>query len=488
MAVIDIDTLTFGYEGTGDYVFENFSVRLDTGWRLGLVGRNGRGKTTLLKLLAGRLPYRGRIAADCRFVSFPFDVPDGAPVEDVGACVGGEEWRFLHELDLLGASGLLGRTFDTLSPGERTRVMLAALFAAEDGFPLIDEPTNHLDADGRRAAAAYLRKKAGFILVSHDRAFLDQCVDHILALNPTGAEIVRGDFSAWYANKTARDQFEAARNERLEGEIERLETAARRTADWSDRVEATKYGARNSGLRVDRGYVGRKAAKMMKRATAVENRRQKAVEEKSALLHDVEFTTPIKLMPLEYRAPVLVFARDVYALYEGRPSGVPATFELKRGERLRLVGGNGSGKSSLVKLVAGVLDEHAGELRIGSGLKISYVPQVAAGLCGTVAELAEARGIEPALAVGMLYRLGVERAALSNRAETFSEGQKKKVLLALSLCERADLYVWDEPLNYLDVIARMQIEEAVQTYRPAMLFVEHDEAAAARLATTQLEL
>lgn len=125
---------------------------------------------------------------------------------------------------------------------------------------LIDEPTNHLDASARERVSAYLAKKKGFILVSHDRRFLDGCVDHILSINKTNIEVQSGNFSSWMENFQRQQAFEAAKNERLKKEIGRLKKAAKQSSTWSDKVEASKVGA------ADKGYVGHKAAKMMKRA------------------------------------------------------------------------------------------------------------------------------------------------------------------------------------------------------------------------------
>ena len=148
----------------------------------------------------------------------------------------------------------------------------------------------------RSLVSRYLRElDRGFLLVSHDRAFLDGCTDHILALNQTGPELVRGTFTSWFRDKEDRDRGELARNEKLKGEIRRLEQAARRTSDWSDKVERTKYGSKNSGLRPDRGFIGHKSAKMMQRAKNIESRQQNAIQEKAGLLQDVERADSLKL-------------------------------------------------------------------------------------------------------------------------------------------------------------------------------------------------
>ena len=214
MALIDISRLSFTYEGSYDPVFQDLSLQLDTNWRLGLIGRNGRGKTTLLRLLMGQEIYRGTISSPVAFDYFPFSVPDGARTgEEVAEALhpGLERWRLLRELHLLDLDeGVLYRPFGTLSNGEQTRFLLALLFLGDHRFLLIDEPTNHLDLAGRDLAANYLAGKRGFILVSHDRAFLDRCVDHVLVFNRTGMEVHKGNFSSWWENKARRDQFERA--------------------------------------------------------------------------------------------------------------------------------------------------------------------------------------------------------------------------------------------------------------------------------------
>ena len=322
MSIIAISNLTFAYDGSYDNIFENVSFQLDTDWKLGFTGRNGRGKTTFLKLLLGEYPYGGKITANVTFDYFPFPVPDrDRPTAEVVASIVPDcpEWQILRELKLLAVrEDALGRPFRTLSGGEQTKVLLAALFLKDSGFLLIDEPTDHLDMDTRQLVGAYLNTKKGFILVSHDRAFLDSCIDHILSVNKAKIDVQKGNFSSWWHNKQLEDDFELSANEKLKSEIVRLEEAARRTSGWSEAVEATKKGTRNSGLRPDRGYIGHKSAKMMKRAKSIEGRRQDAVEEKSALLKNIETAEPLKISPLDYFSDRLVELEDVRILYDGK--------------------------------------------------------------------------------------------------------------------------------------------------------------------------
>ena len=492
MSQITIQNLHFTYDGDHTPVFEGLDLQLDTGWKLGLVGRNGRGKTTLLRLLAGELEGRGTVSLRQPCLRWPKPAADpsrrtldilleGVPPED--------EWKIYRELSLLGLSEeILDRPFATLSGGEQTRALLAALFLDEGAYPMIDEPTNHLDGPGRALVAGYLKSlDRGFLLVSHDRAFLDGCVDHILALNPTGPELVRGTFSSWFQDKEDRDRGEAARNEKLKGEIRRLEQAAKRTSGWSDKVERTKHATKNSGLRPDRGFIGHKSAKMMQRAKNIEDRQQRAIREKSALLKDIERADSLKLAPLVYHSDRLLEGRELAISYPGMDRK-PVSFTLRQGDRLCLDGGNGSGKTSLLRLVLGEQAPHTGTLFRASGLEISYVPQRADHLRGNPVAWAEGQGIDVTLFLTILRKLDFSRALFERDMGEYSAGQQKKVLLAASLCQSAHLYVWDEPLNYIDLFSRMQIEELLLQYRPTLLFVEHDRVFRKKIATKVVEL
>lgn len=488
MSMIKIENLSFSYPGSYDSIFENANFVIDTDWRLGFVGRNGRGKTTLLKLLMGEYEYSGRIISSVQFDYFPYPLLDKTLItNEIFAQIAprAEEWELMRELSNLEVEpDALYRPFETLSNGEQTKVLLAALFCNEGHFLLIDEPTNHLDARARELVSAYLRRKKGFILVSHDRSFLDGCVDHILSINRANIEVQSGSFSSWFYNFQSRQETELARNEQLKKDISRLKQAARRSADWSDRVEASKFGSAVP----DRGFVGHKAAKMMKRSKAIEARQRQAVEEKSALLKNLETAESLKLFPLSYRSETLISAAGLSLGYDGRAICPPLSFSVKRGERLALDGKNGSGKSSLLKLIAGESIEHSGKLLIGSGLVISYVPQDTRHLRGTLADYAAQRELDESLFKAILRKMGLEQTHFEKDIREFSEGQKKKVLLAMSLCQRAHLYLWDEPLNYIDIYSRIQIEQLLRDFSPTMIFVEHDSAFRENIATGVIRL
>lgn len=214
MSKIEIKQLTFGYDNQGTLLFDQANLNFDTSWKLGLIGRNGRGKTTLLNILQNKLSYSGQINHQLEFLYFPQPIKDKKQLtfyvlQEISDF---EQWEIERELNLLNVDPqILWRQFETLSGGEQTKVLLALLFIDDQHFPLIDEPTNHLDIAGRKQVAEYLKKKRqGFIVVSHDRSFVDDVVDHVLSIEKSQLELYQGNFSVYEEQKKIKDEFELA--------------------------------------------------------------------------------------------------------------------------------------------------------------------------------------------------------------------------------------------------------------------------------------
>lgn len=504
MSQISVNNLTFSYEGSFDSIFENVSFSIDTDWKLGFIGRNGKGKTTFLRLLLGKYSYQGSITKNAVFDYFPYAVtktqaqlPASAFIGDLKA--GCEEWRVICELAQLNENAeILHRPYRTLSFGEQTKILLAVLFSGENDFLLIDEPTNHLDCDARELVKSYLSSKRGFILVSHDRDLLDACTDHVLVLNRQTIEVQSGTFSSWWENKQRKDQFDIAENEKHLQEIQKLKKAAKRTADWANKNESTKIGFDPLKEHATRAYIGAKTKKMQSRVTQMAKRIDREIGEKEGLLKDLEKTVDLKLAPLSHHKETLVAIRDYSVQYEGAAHPVFAglTCSIRQGDRIALHGKNGCGKSTLIKMIlkkAGISSDtlpvsETGVCETASGLIISYINQDTAGLKGSIPAFCTKRHLDHTLFCSLLRQLDFERVQFSKNMENYSEGQKKKVLLAASLLVPAHLYIWDEPLNYIDVFSRMQIEKLLLEYRPTLLFVEHDVRFREKIATGTVTL
>lgn len=514
MSLLQVNELTFCYEGSFDNIFEEVSFSIDTDWKLGFVGRNGKGKTTFLNLLLGKYDYQGSISTDKHFDYFPYQMGEEELNKTVDELAynwkpGVEGWKVVCELNRMEVDPeILYRPVRTLSHGERTKAMLAVLFSGDNEFLLIDEPTNHLDMEGREIIKRYLGEKQGFILVSHDRDLLDAVTDHCLVLNRSTIEVCSGNFSTWWENKERADAFALAENEKRLKEIGRLKASADRAGRWADKNEATKIGfdpiKEHDRNIATRAYIGAKTKKMQSRVKNFEKRIDREIEEKEGLLQDIEKVDDLKLMPLTHHKKCLVECKDFSVRYADSEVNTfeGMSFQLMQGDILFLSGDNGCGKSSLIKAILNIADpegklhdENAknsmitgGMLEIASGLVISYVNQSATDLLGSLKDYAKRRELDYSLFLTLLRKLDMNRVQFEKNIEDYSEGQKKKVLLAASLLTPAHLYIWDEPLNYIDVFSRMQIEKLIETYKPTMIVVEHDVRFREKLATKEIKM
>lgn len=509
MAKIQVNDLTFSYESSFDPIFEHVSFTIDTSWKLGFIGRNGKGKTTFLNLLLGKYEYSGSISCDVPCDYFPYKISS----EDLDKTAdelmedwkpGVESWRVMCEIaDLDVDAELLYRPLRTLSFGEKTKVMLAVLFAGENDFLLIDEPTNHLDKEAREIVKTYLAKKKGFILVSHDRDLLDACVDHVLVLQRSSIDVQSGNFSSWWENKERADAFAKAENEKHMKEIGRLKGTMQQSQSWATKGENTKIGydpiKEHDRTKNARTYISSKTKKMEARVKVFEQRMEKQIAEKEGLLNDVEQIRDLRLSPMKHFRDRVVETRDLSIKYidAEKPVFSGLTFDIRNGERVFLQGKNGCGKTSLIKAILSSADESGkeernfsieGTLLTAPHLKISYINQDTSHLHGDLRMHAFENGVDYSLFLAVLRQLALEQAQFEKNIEDFSEGQKKKVLIATSLLTPAHLYIWDEPLNYVDVFSRMQLEKLISEYQPTMLIVEHDVRFREKMATKSILL
>lgn len=476
---ITIKNMSFSYDQLEEPLFKNITLHIDENWCLGLVARNGRGKTTFLNILQGNLsPYEGSIETTAPFMYFPQHVED--PTLLAFDALTNEQttplWKVEKELQLLHVDpALLWQPYEQLSGGEQTKIGLAILFSEERRFLLLDEPTNHLDLEGRKNVAAYLQRKKGYIVVSHDEHFLEQTTDHILAIERQQLYVYNSKISVYRHEKMLRDQMEIKQNKTLHAEIGRLKQTAKEKKNWADEKEKPS-GNDPFGNAI--------AKRMNKRAKAIETRIQAQIEQKEALLHNVERVKALSIHPLTSHRNPIMRLKDATLCIGGKPLFEPLTFDLYQGDRIALVGPNGSGKTTLLHyLYSGAFDgEVIGEMDVAKNLTKSYLPQLLQQK-GTLEAYAKTHNIEFSLFLNQLRIFGFERDVFQIPIEKMSSGQRKKVAFASSLCEEAECYLWDEPLNYLDIYNYEQIKTVCQTYNPTLLFVEHDETFIKDVAT-----
>ncbi len=513
-----LETINFTYEGSIMPIFTDLTLSIDTSWKLGIIGRNGRGKTTLLKILSGKLaPQSGGVHLPERVSIFPVAVtsPEESVlnvakdligpirqleeeldrvVEDTseaGIAYYGdvleafEELRgytieslIEKELRLLGMEpALLNQPFCALSGGEKTKVQIAALFLKPQNYLLIDEPTNHLDIEGRAELAAYLQSKSGFAVVSHDQALIDACCDHILEVNQGGVRVEKGNFSSWDTNKRQKDAAELQKKEKLEKEVRQLERASKQAMGFSHSKEKEKIGG------FDKGFIGARAARLMKRAKNLEKRKMQKLDEARSLLKEYERIRTLELKQAELSTETYVRFQKISFSYNDYPVLNEFDFEVHRGERIWLRGENGSGKSTLLKLLSQELQIQSGYESRAIDLRTAIAYQDMPVRAGTVEAYIEMYKTDKTAFIRMLDYFNMSVDYVERRIETLSDGERKKLDLARVFASDAPLYIWDEPLNYMDYHFRIQLEEAVLKYKPTVIFVEHDRLFGEKIAT-----
>ena len=434
----------------GRPLFDELSLTLQTGDRLGVVGLNGTGKSTLLRVLAGTLEPEGGSVRTGRDVRIGFlDQRPQLPAGTVRAAVG-TGWEAAAVLEHLGMGPMHDADIATLSGGQAKRVALARLLVEESDLLVLDEPTNHLDIEAITWLEERLaRHRGGLVLVTHDRHVLDRVTTRVLELDRGKGYVHDGGYASY-----------------LEARAEREERAA--VAESVRRNLATKELA---WLRRGAPARTRKPKARIESATALVNGRPQAAARPGEL--DLQFGTPrlgdkvVELQGVGHRwgaAP---------PLFEG------VDLALDPRERLGVLGPNGSGKSTLLDLIAGRTEPTAGTVEHGTTVRLGYYDQ-------TGAELDPAQRVRDAVAgphrppsveeATLLERFWFDRDAQFAPIGTLSGGERRRLQLLLVLAERPNVLLLDEPTNDLDLDTLRVLEDFLEDWPGALITVSHDRA------------
>ena len=512
MAEITISAVTKSF-AQDRVVLDHVSFQVDAGERVGLLGGNGAGKTTLLKILTGEVQpdsgsasvARGRrmgyVAQLNRFSSENTveDVLAGAYARvreisrqldqahaDMSAlspaqydalerefqALGGYDWQ--TDLNKIAAGLQIGpdmrtRRFSELSGGEQTRVCLARLIMEKTDVLLLDEPTNHLDMASLEWLEDYLvHFKGAVLVVSHDRYFLDVVVDRIVELENGRAEFYSGNYSFYAREKEIRYQQRMLQYEKEQAKIKQLEFQIARLKAW--------------GSVYDNPALHKRAASMEKR---IERTRQTDRPTRESRL-EMDFSSEA------FRADRVLRVENLAKAYDGRTLFSGVTAEIRGGEeKVALLGGNGAGKATFLKILLGQEAADAGSAVFGPSVKVAYLPQVVTfehperTLYDT---LLYEGGCDPQQARD---RLGAFRFRGEDQFKTVSQlsgGERARLRLCLIMLSRANLLILDEPTNHLDLASREWIEEAVSHFQGTLLFVSHDRYFVRRFANRVWEI
>jgi len=465
-------------------LFENISLGISEGERLGLIGPNGSGKSTLLKILSGRMePDSGTVSlrrnTRVGYVPQESDFPAGQTVAEVMTeALAGER---LDELERAGRINLwLGRAgftdptvrADSLSGGWRRRLAIAREFALAPEVLFLDEPTNHLDLEGilwleKQLAAAPFAS----VVVSHDRYFLDNVVNVMVEIDkvyPEGLFRVAGNYSAFLERKSEFLQAQSSRQESLSNIV-------RREVEWLRRGAKARTG--KSKARID------EAGRLMKDLSDLEMRSAKAVTQ-------IDFTAT------DRRTKRLVSVESITRELGGRNLFRDLSFVLSPGTRLGLLGRNGTGKTTLLRLLAGEQEPDAGRIERAAALRIVYFDQAREQLdrSQTLRQGLGAHGDHviyqdrPIHVAGWAKRFLFDSTQLDRPIASLSGGEQARVLIARLMLRPADLLLLDEPTNDLDISTLEVLEESLSEFPGALVLVTHDRFLLDRVSNAVLGL
>jgi ATPase subunit of ABC transporter with duplicated ATPase domains len=485
--------MTFRHPAMPDDLFSDVTFDISPGDRIALVGPNGTGKTTLLKLMTGALePTEGALVRRRGLLIATMEQVSEAPADRIlldhvaAAEPDGAEWRAAMVLEGLGLPAEIhDAPWGTLSAGQRSRAMLAALLVAPADLLLLDEPTNHLDADGRAWLEAWLPgQDAAILLVSHDRAFLEATAQRTFELRRGLLTVHEGGYDFYRGAKAlAERQAWSA----YEGQQRRHEAASRAADKRTALARGVSKAPDNPGLG-DKAFYKAKAAKIEKTAKMLKARAEREPEAPKPVLDDAipvfdwDFVRRSGELPLAVRG--LAKAYGDRRLFEG------LGFELGRGERLAVLGPNGAGKSTLVRMLMGHVAPDAGSVVWGHGAQPGWFGQEAEQLDLEASALDNLLAVRPDPARARLLlaclRLRGERAFQA--VGRMSAGERAKVALAMLLLSGANVLLLDEPTNHLDLDTREAIEATLATYPGTIVLVSHDQRFVEAIATRTLTL
>jgi len=510
MIDISVSGLVKEFE-VGKKILDGLTFQVDAGERVGLLGPNGCGKTTFLRILTGEVhPDEGDIvvAPNKRMglISQIPVYPAGYTVEDVldtafaplhemeaemtrlsqRMAEGESDSALLSRYDKLSAAFQVGggyetdtnknkvcnglsipqdmreRPFDMLSGGEKTRVNLARLILEDTDILLLDEPTNHLDLRATEWLEEYLDRFKGTVLaVSHDRYFLDKVVRRVVEIQEGKAEFYSGNYSFYAVEKERRYDEKLRQYEKEQAKIQQLEKAAEQLRIWA--------------------YSGND--KIFKRAQSMEKRIER-IRQTDKPRKDRKMA--VRFGEREFRGDEVLSIKNLGKSFGERTLFADVNLEVEGGERIALLGDNGTGKSTLIKIIMGEEEPEVGKLRKGPTVKVGYLPQII-----------HFDHPERTLVDTMLYDLDCTAQTARNRLAAFkfrgedvfkpvsalSGGEQSRLRLCMLMDSKINLLILDEPTNHLDIQSREWIEEAVEDYEGNLLFVSHDRYFIDRFAT-----
>ncbi len=483
----------------GEYLLDGLTFDIQQGERVAILGRNGCGKTTLFNILTGQMEYDGgevyvNPAKKLGLISQIPQFPDGYLVEDVlrsayrdvlnakrrmesleAAMAEGATGELLSEYDTLVSryeagggyemdvevdkvcNGLgishqqRGQEFASLSGGEKTRVNLARLLLEKTDILLLDEPTNHLDLSSVEWLEGYINSFKGTVLaISHDRYFLDKVAQRVIEITDGHAEFYSGNYSFYMEEKQARFDLQMKQYEQEQAKLKQLGYTVERMKGW---------GINNRTL--------------YRRAMSIQHRMERI---KKTEKPKTEKTMKASFGEKDFSGDVVFKLKNVSKAFDGRTLFSDVTLNVEGGERIAIVGDNGTGKTTFLKCLLGE-ENCAGKIQFGPTVKWAYLPQLISfehperSLYDTM--LYE-KNCSPQVARDRLGAFLFQGEDVFKKVGELSGGERNRLRLCMLMDEKINLLILDEPTNHLDIASREWVEAAIEEFEGALLFVSHD--------------
>lgn len=478
-------------------VLRAIDLDISNGDRIGLVGRNGTGKTTLANIISGRLKGEngtiiwGKQSLSIAYLKQADDYSNDRGRTEEYYPLWVEQMKLSNQLGIKPFFSGEERKFASLSGGEKTRMNLAQIWAARPDLLILDEPTNNLDIQGMEWLVAELEKYRGAaLIISHDRYFLDQTVKRIAEIEDGVINHYSGNYTYYRAEKERRYENRLHQYEAQEKAKQRIADNIEQLAGWSAKAhrESRRKAAGNGAKMGVKEYFRAKAKK-----------RDKSIKSKIKQLQKIEvqgISKPVDESQVKFGFAEaqrggrrVLEARDISKSFGSKLVFGSSSFYLKRGEKVGVFGSNGCGKTTLIKTILGEEKLTAGEIFLSPGLKIGYLDQELADLDGehTIAEILDIEKVKNrGMIVTLLVNMGFSERMLYQTVNTLSMGERKKLKLAQIVLQENDLLILDEPGNHLDLFSREELEETLKTYNGTVILVSHDRYMLQQICATHL--
>ncbi len=535
MLLVQMQNINFRYENKPESIFDNLSLDIYDSCKVGLIGRNGVGKSTLVKLIleeitpnqgfvhkkddleVGYLPQEIRYDEEQLVSEYFWSI--NSKLDSVMCKLKDQSKLSQHELvELLGeyddlqgyvfeieiekhitlfdlSESILNRNIGSLSGGEKTKIALIRILLSNPSMILLDEPTNHLDINTLQWLEVFLQNlKIPFLIISHDRKFLDNCVNEIWEIESKEINRYSGNYSFYRECKDQDFQSKMHNFESQKKKINKLKKALIKRKSWSFQHQGQTGTEGNAPVYES---IGNESKSAMTRAKAIESRVIKDIEKAEAEKPWIEKKRRIIFSNSSLNCREILKVENLCKSFSNEIVLDSLSFSIKNHSRVSIEGPNGSGKSTLLKILMGRLKQSSGKLQWNPQVKIGYYSQEFDHLDENRTIIEEVLdGVESDLTYSELQSrartilgcLNLRKDKVYYKISELSIGEKSKVALTKLILSDSNVLILDEPDNHLEIVAREALEDALFNYSGTILFVSHDRYFVEKIGTESVEL